>query len=230
MFFVTGDTHGDFTRIEKFCRRFKTSKSDCLVIVGDVGVNFNEDARDDMAKEYLSDMPITIFAVHGNHEARPQNFDTYMEIEWCGATAYAEPMYPSLIFAKDGEIYDFDGKKTFVCGGAYSVDKPIRLAEGYKWWPDEQPSEETKKYCEKQLDGACWNVDVVLTHTVPFKYIPRDTFTMGDIDPATIDNSTELWLDTIEDRLTYKKWYAGHFHIERLVDNLRIVFNDFCEL
>ena len=45
---------------------------------------------------------------------------------------------------------------------AYSVDKMFRIAYGYGWWPDEQPSEEIRQYVERQLDGCGWNIDVVL--------------------------------------------------------------------
>ncbi len=40
-------------------------------------------------------------------------------------------------------------------GGAYSIDKMVRLMYGYGWWPDEQPSEEVKRYVERRLDGGC---------------------------------------------------------------------------
>ena len=40
MVYITGDTHGDFTRIEKFCHDFKTTKEDYLIILGDAGINY----------------------------------------------------------------------------------------------------------------------------------------------------------------------------------------------
>lgn len=55
---------------------------------------------------------------------------------------YYEEEYPDLLFAKDGEVFELDGKKAIVMGGAYSIDKMMRLMYGYGWWPDEQPSEE----------------------------------------------------------------------------------------
>ena len=50
----------------------------------------------------------------------------------------------------DGEIYDIDDKKVMVIGGAYSVDKWYRLKMNYKWFEDEQISEEEKSFVEKQ--------------------------------------------------------------------------------
>ena len=40
---------------------------------------------------------------------------------------WVEDKYPNLLFAKDGEVYDFDGYKCLVIGGAYSVDKYWRI-------------------------------------------------------------------------------------------------------
>ena len=49
-------------------------------------------------------------------------------------------------------MFDLDGKQAIVMGGAYSIDKMVRLMYGYGWWPDEQPSDEIKRYVESQLD------------------------------------------------------------------------------
>jgi hypothetical protein len=45
-----------------------------------------------------------------------------------------EPEYPNLLFAQDGEIFDLGGKQCAVIGGAYSVDKFIRMENGLGWW------------------------------------------------------------------------------------------------
>lgn len=54
-----------------------------------------------------------------------------------GGEVYYEPEYPNILFAKDGEIYDFDGKKAIAIGGAYSCDKEYRLLTGLPWFQDE---------------------------------------------------------------------------------------------
>ena len=71
---------------------------------------------------------------------------------WRGDVVYQEEEYPSLLFAKDGEVFDLDGKQAIVMGGAYSIDKMVRLMYGYGCWPDEQSSEEIKRYVESRLD------------------------------------------------------------------------------
>lgn len=97
-----------------------------------------------------------------------------------------------------GEVFDLDGKKAIVMGGAYSVDKMIRLMYGYGWWPDEQPSEKIKRGVERKLDELGWKVDVVLSHTTPLKYEPVEVFLEG------IDQSYEpIFL-----RLYYHGWIS----------------------
>ena len=142
MIYITGDTHGQFERIEAFCRRQNTRREDVLIILGDAGINYDGWVRDRVKKYFLEALPITLFCIHGNHEQRPQTLDTYRERRWHGGVVYYEEEYPDLLFAKDGEIFELDGWQTMVIGGAYSVDKMFRIAYGYGWWPDEQPSEE----------------------------------------------------------------------------------------
>ena len=165
MIYITGDTHGQFERIEAFCERFGTSHEDILIILGDVGINFGGWNRDCVKKRFLESLPVTLFCIYGNHEQRPQAIESYQEKLWHGGVVYYEEEYPDLLFAKDGEVFDLDGKQTIVMGGAYSIDKMIRLIYGYGWWPDEQPSDEIKRYVESQLDKRGWKVDVVLGHT-----------------------------------------------------------------
>ena len=228
MIYITGDTHGQFERIEIFCRQFQTSNDDVLIILGDAGINFSGEVYDSFKKELLESLPITIFAIHGNHEQRPYTIGSYKEMLWCGGIVYYEEKYPSLLFAKDGEIYELGGKQTIVMGGAYSIDKAIRVAYGWGWWEDEQPSEEIKEYVERQLEKSNWEVDVVLSHTTPLKYEPVEVFISG-VNQSMVDKSTEEWLNQIEDKLSYKKWYCGHYHTEKKIDKLEIMFENFDE-
>ena len=229
MIYITGDTHGDFQRIEEFCKRKKTTYDDILIILGDAGINFSGGSRDEALKSYLLRLPITLFCIHGNHEMRPEKIPGYKEVAWHGGKVYREIEYPNILFAMDGEIFDFGGKKAVVLGGAYSIDKDYRLANGWPWFPDEQPSEEIKRHAEEMLSNAGWNVDYVLSHTVPYRFEPREVFMEG-IDQSQVDKSTEHWLDTIEERLTYTHWYAGHFHANLRKQKLTFLFEVIDEL
>ena len=223
--YVTGDPHGDFRQIADFCSAMETKSKDIMIVLGDAGLNYFGDTRDADRKEFISRTRITYLMVHGNHEMRPATLENYKLIEWNGGMVYQEEGFPNLLFAKDGEIYRLGGKNVMAIGGAYSVDKEYRMRMGYRWFADEQPSGEIKEYVEQQLDRAGWKVDVVLSHTCPRKYEPVEHFLPG-IDQSKVDKSTENWLDAIEDRLDYKEWYCGHWHINKQVDKLTFLFHD----
>ena len=228
MIYITGDKHRRFGRLMEFCELAEPIREDVLIILGDAGINYFGTEKDVALKRQLSELPIALFCVHGNHEMRPETIANYQEMQWRGGTVYAEPEFPSLLFAKDGEVYEFAGRRCIVIGGAYSVDKPFRLANGLEWWANEQPSEETKQKVERRLNQENWKIDVVLSHTSPQKYIPREKFLAG-VEQSTVDYSTEVWLDSIEERLIYDRWYCGHYHTRKVIDNMCFLFEDYLE-
>lgn len=229
MIYLTGDTHGDFSRVFAFCERMHTTKEDILIVLGDAGLNYYLNDRDKARKKELEAAPITLLCIHGNHEQRPYAIGTYEERKWHGGTVYVENDFPSILFAKDGEIYDFNGRKAIAIGGAYSVDKFYRVARYIPWYDNEQPSSEIKQYVEQQLDAVDWKVDYVLSHTAPLKYEPVEVFLVG-INQSLVDKSTEEWLDRIENKLEYGKWFCGHYHTKKKIDRLQLMFEDYCEM
>ena len=81
-----------------------------------------------------------------------------------------------------------------------------------------------KKKCEEMLEKHGWEVDVILTHTCPEKFEPREMFLDG-LNPDLVDKSTEKWLDKIEKKTDYKLWYAGHYHADKIVnDKFKLMF------
>lgn len=226
MFYITGDTHGDFTRIYDFCEFTKTTqKDDVMIVLGDAGINYFLDDQDYWLKEELTLLPITLFCIHGNHEERPYNIPTYIEKEWNGGSVYYEEDYPNILFAKDGEIYNLDGKRTLVIGGAYSIDKFARIRSGRPWFESEQPDEKVKAHVEECLRNANWEVDYVLSHTCPRRYEPVEEFMFG-VKQWLVDKKTENWLDEIVDKLTFERWYFGHFHCYKVVGRAKILYKD----
>ena len=230
MVYIRGDTHGSFSDVWDFCCKMHTSKEDILIILGDAGINYHLDNNDKRLKEILAYFPITFFCVHGNHEARPANINTYRLTDWKGGKVWVEDKYPNILFAKDGEVFQFETDDgildCMVIGGAYSVDKYYRLRNGWQWFEDEQPSDEIKAFVEEQLENRNWTVDVVLSHTCPVKYEPVEWFLKG-LDQSSVDKSTENWLNEIENNLDYKKWYCGHYHGHKQIDKMEFMFEHF---
>lgn len=217
MIYITGDTHRDFSRLFKL----EKIEDDMLIILGDAGINYCLNDEDIRYKEYLKRFKIKLFCIRGNHEERPENINSYKEVEMFGGKVFIEDDYPNLIFAKDGEVYNIDGKSVLVIGGAYSVDKEYRIMYGYKWFKDEQLTTKEMNNILDKVKGK--HFDIVLTHTCPYKYEPIEVF-MKRLDQSKVDKSTEHFLDEIEENIDYDKWYCGHYHTEKQIDKIEFMF------
>ena len=243
-FYITGDKHRNFDSVELFCKDMKTRKKDVLIVLGDAGFNYYGDRRDKQLKERAQNMNITFFCIHGNKENRPANIETYGKRNFCGGKVYFEPKYPNILFAMDGEIYNFEGKEYFVMGGAHSIDKNRCLEKGLPYWEDEMPTKALMLYAEKVLEKRAYKVHGVLTHTCPFQYRPREMFETNrrsekfekapkliklfkrkpfELD---IDHSTEYMLEDLEKKLQYKAWFCGHYHVDKPIDKITMLFRE----
>lgn len=229
MFYITGDKHGEFAFLEKFCKKANTTTEDVLIILGDAGINYYEDIRDMVRKEHLKSFPITLFCIHGNHEARPSTIISYKKKKMFGGEVYIDEEYPNQLFAIDGEVYNFNSKEAMVIGGAYSVDKEYRIARHWKWFADEQPSEEIKNKVRQTLKEKGGKVDIILSHTCPLRYEPVEWF-LSAVDQSTVDKSTEIFLDDIEANTSYERWFCGHYHGEKEIDKMCFLFNSILTL
>ena len=127
MIYYTGDIHGGPYEVIQFCDSKKLTEQDTLVLLGDVGANYYRNRRDTEMKRVLAAVKPTMLCIHGNHEIRPASIPSYRTKQWNGGTVWVEEAFPRLLFAMDGEIFDLEGLRHLVIGGAYSVDKFYRL-------------------------------------------------------------------------------------------------------
>lgn len=231
MIHFTGDVHRKVNELLRKLdyKQIPHTSDQIIVLLGDVGVNYVGDVSDCVEKQKLQNSGRTYFCIHGNHEMRPESIWTYEEQEWNGGTVYVEEDYPNLIFAKDGEVYDLEGTKILVLGGAYSVDKYYRQMMGYRWFADEQISKKRRTEIlsyVKQLK----EVDIVVSHTCPDQWQPTDLFLDG-LDQSTVDKSMEEWLSEVESNLTYKHWLFAHFHANRKInEKVTMLYKDIISL
>lgn len=226
--FVKGDYHGNFKGLKDFCIRAQTTKDDILIVLGDVGLNFDVGANDINNKRALTKLPITLGLIHGNHELRPYEVPGYKLIDspFGAGKVWFDNRFDNQFFLDDG-VHTIYNKICLVASGAYSVDKFYRLMNGYKWFASEQMNEETKTRLLTETAGKHFNF--VFTHTCPTNYIPRDMFLPG-LDQSTVDRSMEDFLQILCDQITYDNLYCGHWHTDRVVDKVHFVFNDYKEI
>ena len=83
--FVRGDTHGNFDFLPYFCEENHTDYQDILVILGDAGLLYygENKAKEKYLKMHVSQQPITIVCVRGNHEDRPKNRSKMEKVTIC---------------------------------------------------------------------------------------------------------------------------------------------------
>ena len=61
MIYITGDTHGDFSRFIPFINRFHPTGEDVMIILGDAGINYYGGRKDKTIKELANSFPFTTF-------------------------------------------------------------------------------------------------------------------------------------------------------------------------
>lgn len=229
--FVKGDCHGDFKDVEYFLRNNVYEKS-IIFLLGDVGVNYYGNKRDEYSKCELNNIGkkynCYFICIRGNHDINPENLN-YKKIRKFGNYLYKEDKYENIYYAIDGNIYKINKKTIFCCGGAYSVDKYYRLSRGFKWFSDEQPTEDDKKRCLKNLKKKSFSVDYILTHTCPYSAIPRFAFIPG-IDQSKVDITTEMFFQELVDKGIKGKWFCGHYHIDKYYKGVTFLLKSFVEI
>ena len=229
---VTGDTHGlVMTRLMNIDTAKYIPEETAVIILGDAGINFYLNKTDKKNKKVINNTGFTIYCVRGNHEERPENLPDIIQ-EWDKTVqnkVYVEPEFPNIKYFIDGQDYEIAGKTVLVIGGAYSVDKWYRLMRAgvtNKLHPDYTNSKKTGWFPAElltddeleQIECNCTDnyYDVILTHTCPESWEPRDLFLSG-LDQSTVDKSMEKWLDDFKNHIDWKIWLFGHYHDDRLV-------------
>lgn len=213
---ITGDCHGIFTRFKNYDKEIQKDPNTAVIILGDAGLNWTLDENDSHVKNFLKkSFKFRIYCVRGNHEARPQNVERMRKIydEDVEGEVYIQDTWPNIRYFLDTGLYRVDGLRLAVIGGAYSVDKWYRLQNGYRWYEDEQLTEEEMLLAYKIFTNQ--DVDIVLTHTCPILWEPQDLFLNG-IDQNKVDKAMELFLEEIAKTFNWKIWLFGHYHADRI--------------
>lgn len=123
MIYITGDTHGDFTRFSaKRLRKagMELTQEDYIIICGDFGLCWAKDKTFEYHCKNFEEKPYTILWVQGNHE----NYDMIGEYpleEWHGGKV-RHIIRDKVILLERGQVFEIDGKTFFTFGGASSHD------------------------------------------------------------------------------------------------------------
>lgn len=168
-FMACGDTHGDGGWMSKLILEHAVKEDvDILVQLGDFGysgtrmsdLNFL-----DRTSKKLVDTNKKMYWIDGNHDNQHAIWDHYQP----GPDGFCE-MRENLYYIPRGTRFTWGGVRFLALGGAYSIDKPIRLkfekeehAFGRYWWPTEKITDAERDFA---IQGG--EVDVMLTHDCPW--------------------------------------------------------------
>ena len=74
-------------------------------------------------------------------------------------------------------------------------------------------------------------VDYILTHTCGSEYMQRKSYLIDIIFNKEYQDTTETFLDYIEQITTFKKWFFGHYHKDcSLDDKHMLLYNNIIRL
>lgn len=189
MFYITGDTHADFSRLKenKFPIQSEMTKNDYIIIYGNFGGVWNyivESIYEKHWLDWLNNKNFTTLFVDGNHENFERLYNYPVE-EWHGGKVHK--IRKSVIHLMRGEIFNIDNKKFFTFGGARShdirdgilnIDEYEKIYEyqkrgayfrirDYSWWDLELPTDGEMKNGINNLEKVNYKVDYIITYCCP---------------------------------------------------------------
>ena len=223
MLYVTGDTHGslDFQKILDWTEATRLNKDkDYLIILGDFGFVW-ENKRDNYEKEkldFISCLPFTTLFIDGNHENHSR-LNAMRVVNFMGGKAHK--VYDSIYHLMRGQVYNICNKSIFTFGGASSIDKHLRT-DGVSWWKEEEFNYREANTAYDNLNKINWEVDYVLTHSAPLSI--RDKLFEGN--NLYKPSSTERMLEAILRNIKFKRWYFGHYHIDKNMNNFKAMYEN----
>ena len=216
MIYIRGDTHGELSCFSDPALS-ALGPGDKLIITGDFGFVF---VGEPLGLDALEQKPYEILFLDGNHENFPA-LEAYPEVMRYGAPV--RQLRPNIFWLRRGYVYTIEEKTFFVMGGGYSIDKAWRMKYeaicGTRiWFAQEMPSGEEYHRATASLQAHNMTVDYILTHTAPDLIIYQVLNRPPDPHEAELDG----YLHWVYDNVRFQKWYFGHLHEDREVNNQMI--------
>jgi hypothetical protein len=206
MIYITGDTHGDFSRFKDAITK-KLKKGYTLIICGDFGFIWDGSRSEKQILKKIGELKYNVAFIDGCHE----NFDLleqYPDIGWNGGTARS--ISGNLVHLKRGQVYTIEGKKFFTFGGGHSQDIDIRR-ETKTWYEQEQPTIADVEEGVKNLLANDGLVDYIITHEPP-----QSLKKCLDLD-ILHRLETDTFFEQILTECSFKKWFFGKCHMNKII-------------
>ena len=219
MVYITGDIHGDLSRLSADKLKFMKSH-DTLIICGDFGFIW-DGGKDEMnALKKLSKKKYNICFVDGTHE----NFEMLSKLKikkWNGGKGHH--IAANIFHLMRGQVFNIEGTKIFTMGGGESPDIDIRF-EMNTWSDMEIPTREELMEGVDNLQKYGGKVDLIITHEPPAKI--KDFLMLHTGSDASI-TAINTYLEDVSRICQFSHWYFGSLHLDKFISTTHIsVFNN----
>lgn len=225
---------------ENFPEGKDLTKDDYVIIAGDFGLIWNhketglavESNPDDRCwtkeelywQKWLDEKPWTTLFIDGNHE-NYDRLESYPVSEWNGGRVHM--ISQSMIHLMRGQIFRIADMDIFTFGGARSTERGEAVGmekqdQGRIWWRREMPSEKEMDDALKRLAENSNEVDYIITHSLPTLMLQE--FRLNRTDKLT------GYFDKYVDRIDFKRWYSGHYHMDMRISKYVAIYKRVVEL
>ena len=214
---LLGDIHGDYNILAKALAVAKDTGATAVIQVGDFGLFPHNEQKFYQVCQY--DIPT--YFICGNHDDC---------IRWTNYDAVGKVFGNSnLFYVPRGTVMEIDNRTIAFMGGAASIDKNIRLQEGWHW--DEKENISPYEVLRMMDNAKDKHIDMFITHCPPNSVInehfdPRAKLQFG-VGLEWHDHNQDI-IENIWHGIGTPNIYSGHMH--RKVEGMTYRILDINEL
>ena len=236
---------GDFGGVFNYDSRYDSTKS---AFKDKICLEHGESKEEKYWLDWLAGKNFTLLFCDGNHENHDRLSKAYPEVDFHGGRAHK--IRENIYHLMRGYVFILNGLSFFVFGGAKSHDisdgilrpNEFKTEKGFKrafkrlynagadirvenisWWKEELPSEEEMERGFRNLSMYNWTVDYAISHCMPSGISAATGFTDSSI--------LTQYLETINEKLIFCKWFFGHYHENRtILDRYLILYEQMIQI
>lgn len=217
MITVVGDIHSD---TQKLYSVFKSLKPrDKIFQLGDLELIWTEQNTKEL--DYIQNTFSTteLLWIDGNHQNFTRLYSDYEVIQKYGGPVHK--IRNNIFHLMRGHIYTIEQKTFFTFGGGLSIDKLWRIPH-ISWWSEEMPTSFEYETGLTSLQNVNYNVDYIITHSAPRILYKQLKKYIDGFHP--FQDSLSEYLNIIYEKCTFRKWFMGHYHIDKIIGNKKYYF------
>jgi len=190
--YITGDTHGEFTRFKKdiFYEQTSLTKNDYVIICGDFSGVWDGGKVQRIRPSVIHLMRGQVYEIEGK---------TFFTMG--GASSHD---IQDGILEPDDPLFKKKCRELDARGAMYRVNH-------LSWWKEELPSEEEYQTARASLDRAGWEVDCIITHCCSTSVQDELSGRFYQADALTD------FLEEVTQRCKFKYHFFGHYHMDRII-------------